>query len=420
MSVATVQNSIASQKEFIRPELPLLYMTGSRLWNRIKTRTDAKAVSNRPIRAPLAVSPGGKFRQFEPDGGDMQLGSGPLQTFGTLSCVYFLQATQYTARAEWTTDSDEKAIKDYVAFTEEEAVKSFVGYMDAIVSNGDGSNLLDTVVSTSGTNGLVVNNANLFQDNQDIDVYTPNLAAYVGTVTVAFQDIGNNTIWLTGPFPGGTTTGYLLLVSGSAGVANSGIFGLKYYHAGTNTGSFMNIQRSAFPGRFNTPTIAVNGPLTPAIARAIEAQVELAMGIDKADESEVVIHCNVDMRAAWEANAFLVQRVIQNEVKGDTSVDMLKRRAPTEMGGRPMLINERALPGRLDILSLKNWFRIESHPFDQYEVGGQTIFPAYGISGGLAASMISYYVTGCQIGMDQPRLDASLTSVTVPKNYFGK
>ena len=419
MSVATVQNSIASQKEFIRPELPLLYMTGARLWNRIKTRTDVKAVSNRPARIPLAVSPGGKFRQFEPDGGDMALGSGPLQTFGSLSCVYFLQATQYTARAEWTTDSNEKAIKDYVAFTEEEAVKSFVGYMDALVANGDGSNTLDTVVSTTGTNGLVVNNANLFQDNQDIDVYSV-LGTFVGTVTVAFEDIGNNTIWLTGAFPTGTTTGYLLLVSGSAGVANSGIFGLRYYHTGTNTGSFMNIQRSAFPGRFNTPTLAVNGALTPAIARAIEAQVELAMGIDKADESEVVIHCNVDMRAAWETNALLVQRVIMNEVKGDSSVDMLKRRPTTEIGGRPMLVNERALPGRLDICSLKNWFRIESHPFDQYEVGGQTIFPSYGISGGLQASMISYYVTGCQIGLDQPRLDASLTSVTIPKGYFGR
>ena len=418
MSIATVQNSIASQKEFIRPELPLLYMTGARFWNRIKTRTDVKAVSNRPARIPLAVSPGGKFRQFEPDGGDMALGSGPLQTYGTLSCVYFLQATQYTARAEWTTDSDEKAIKDYVAFTEEEAVKSFVGYMDSLVASGAGANVIDTVTGTSSTNGLLVNNPNLFQDNQDIDVYTA-AYAYLGTCTVAFTDVLNQTIWLTGPFPANTVATCLLLVSGSAGVANSGLFGLQYYHTGTNTGSFMNIQRSAFPGRFNTPTRAVNGPLTPAVARAIEAQVELAMGIDKADESEVIMHCNVDMRAAWEANALLVQRVIMNEVKGDTSVDMLKRRAPTEIGGRPMLINERALPGRIDICALKNWFRIESHPFDQYEVGGQTIFPAYGISGGLAASMISYYVTGCQIGLDQPRLDASLTAITVPSGYFG-
>jgi len=34
-----------------------------------------------------------------------------------------------------------------------------------------------------------------------------------------------------------------------------------------------------------------------------------------------------------------------NEVKGDQSVDMLKRNAPTQIAGREMLVNERAAPG---------------------------------------------------------------------------
>lgn len=417
MSVASVSQTIASQHEYVRPELELLYMLSSRVWSRIKTRTDVKAVSNRPARIPFEALSGGKFRAGNFDGGDLGQGSGPVETYGTLSCTSFLQASEYTALTEYSTDSDEKAIKDYVSLTQQRAAETFSGYMDAAFQ-GNGSNTLDTVVSTV-TNGLVVNNANLFQDNQDIDIYSALGTAAVATVTVQSVDIANNTIWLTGPVPAGVTTGYLLLISGSAGVSNSGLLGIQYYNVGGNSGSFMNIQRSAYPGKFSTPTIAVNGALTPAVVRALEAQIRLAIGIERADEGDIVAHCNVDMQAAWENNALLVQQVIYNEVKGDESVDMLKRSAPTKIAGREMLVNERATPGRIDFLALKHWFRIETKPLDYYEVGGQTIFPTYGISGGLMAAMVFYLVTMVQVGNGQPRMGAFLSGVTVPKNYFG-
>ncbi|HEX7766794.1 MAG TPA: hypothetical protein VF443_08775, partial [Nitrospira sp.] len=187
-----------------------------------------------------------------------------------------------------------------------------------------------------------------------------------------------------------------------------------------NAGSYMNIQRSSFPGKYSTPTITVNGALTPASVRAVQAQIELAMGIDKADAADLVAHCNVDMRSAWENNALLVQRVIMNEVKGDQSVDMLKKKAPTEIAGREALINERAKPGYIDFLGLKHWFRLEGHPLDYYEVGGQTVFPTYSIDGGLAASCLFYLVTGVQVGNGQPRLGAFMSGITVPKYFFGR
>jgi hypothetical protein len=417
MSVASVSQSIASQHEFLRPELELLYMASSRLWSRIKTRTDVKAVSNRPARIPFETLSGGKFRSWNPDGGDMGQGSGPAQAYGTLSCTYFLQASQYTALTQWSTDSDEKAIKDYVSLTQQRAAETFSAYMDAALQ-GDGSNTLDTVVSTT-TNGLVVNNANLFQDNQDVDVWSALGGTFRGTATIQSVDIANNTIWTTAALPGGTVAGDLLLISGSAGVANSGLFGLRYYQVSGNAGTYMNLQRSAFPGKYSTPYINVNGALTPALVRALEAQIELAMSIDKADSAELVAHCNVDMRAAWENNSLLVQSVILNEVKGDESVDMLKRKAPTQIAGRELLVNERAKPGIIDFLGLKHWFRIEGHPLDYYEVGGQTIFPAYGGSGGLASSMIFYLVTGVQVGNAQPRIGAYMNGVSIPKGYFG-
>lgn len=419
MAVATVQNSIAAQIEWTRGELPVLFLLASRLWKRIGLRTDVKPISNRPARIPFLPLAGAKFRTGGFDGQDMGIGSGPMETFGNLSCVGFLQCTEYTALADWSTDSDEKAIANYVTLTQSQAAKTFAGYMDATFQ-GDGSNTLDTVVSTVAS-GLVVNNANFFQDNQDIDCYSALTggAGFIATVTILSVDIQNNTIWLTGAVPGGVGTGTKLLISGSPGLANSGLYGLRYYQQGGNAGSYMGVQRSAFPGKFSTSTIAVNGTLTPSIVRALEAQIELAIGLEEADNSDLVVHCNVDMRAAWENNAILVQRVIQNEVKGDESVDMLKRRAPTVMGGWEVLTNERALPGLVDFLALKNWFRIETKPLDYFEVGGQTIFPGYGISGGLNSTMLFYLVQMVQTGNQNPRSGGYLSNVTIPSKYFG-
>jgi len=420
MPGATVSQAIASQHEFLRPDLELLYLASSRLWSRIKARTDIKAISNRPARIPFEALSGGKFRSWNPDGGNLGTGSGPTEVFGNLSCTFFLQASQYSALADWSTDTDDKAIKAYVSLTQQRAAETMAGYMESVFVTSDGSNTIDTVVSTT-TGGLVVHNANFFQDNQDIDCYSALTGApgFIATVTVESVDIANNTIWLTGAVPGGVTGGTYLLVSGSAGVPNSGLNGLRNYLVGGNAGSYMGVLRSSYPGKFSTPVVSVNGSLTPSIVRALQAQIELAIGIDKAEAAELVAHCNVDMRAAWENVGIQITRVMYGEIKGDSSLDMLKKNAPGEIAGRELLVNERALPGLIDFLGLKHWFRLETKSLDYYSIQGQTLFPAYAADGGLAASMLFYLVVGLQTGAAQPRLNASLTNITIPHGYFG-
>lgn len=417
MSVATAQNSVASQQEFLRPELELLYMESARVWSRIKVRTDVKPVSTRPSRIPFEVLAGGDFRVADFDGGDLGDGSGPQEAFGNLSCISLLQASAYTALAEWSTDSDQKSIKDYVSLINERATQTMAGYMDALLQ-GSGANDLDTVQSVV-TGGIVIQNANSFQDNQRIDIWTAIGGTFVATVQIQSVDSGSNTIWLTAAVPGAVATGQVILVNGSSGVANSGLYGLRYYQVNGNAGTYMGISRSGYPGKFSTPYINVGGSLTPAVVRALEGQIELAMSIDRADKAGLIAHCNVDMRAAWENNSILVQRVIMNEVKGDESVDMLKKKAPTVIAGRELLVNERAKPGIIDFLGLENWFRIETKSLDYYEVAGQTVFPAYGASGGIASKMLFYLVLMTQIGNGQPRIGAYMNNITIPAGYFG-
>ena len=62
MSVANVQQSIAAQHEYLRPNLEELALLSGTLWKRINSRTDIKPVSNRPSRIPFQPTTGGIFR----------------------------------------------------------------------------------------------------------------------------------------------------------------------------------------------------------------------------------------------------------------------------------------------------------------------------------------------------------------------
>jgi hypothetical protein len=426
MPIGSVSLNIASQAEYLRDTLEELVLLQGVLWKRINKATDITAISNRPARIPFNVLTGGIFRTGSNlfDNADMGRGSAPTQTFGNLSAVSFLQASEYTALSEYSTDSTEKAVENYVTLTNRQATETFAGYMDSLICQSDGSNTLDTIVSVSGA-GLVVNNADIFQDNQLLDVWTALSGTFVQTVQVLSVDIANNTIWLTATPAAGVVAGCLLLVTGSAGVANSGAFGIPYYHVSGNAGNYMGVPRSSFPGKFSTPqvnpgTSSTNtGALTPASVRAMQAQIDLAMGIDAGDD-EVVAHMNVDMAAAWENNALPVQSIVRDGAQSDSSHDMLPKRQVTTIGGREILRNVRAKTGRIDFLNFKHWFRLETKALDMYEVGGQTLFPTYGASGGINSTMIFYLTIMCQFGLGQPRREAYMGNVTIPKFYFGK
>jgi hypothetical protein len=425
MGIANGAQALASEQEYVRPELEDLSLSASILLKRIQKNTSVKPVSDRPARIPTMPSRGGKPRVGNMNGADLGIGSGPTQVPGQLTTTCFIHAFSYTKQAEYATDSDEKAIENFATLTRSIAPKQFADFLDTLLCTSDGSNTLDTVVSLvaagGNTVGIVVNNANEFLDDQDIDVWTSVGGTFVTTITVQSSDVLSNTIWLLNPIVTGTiTAGMKLLVNGSSGQANSGMFGLPYYQVGTNTGNWMGVQRSAWPGKYITPTIAVNGALTPQIVRAIQSQIELSMGPEKADADELIAHANVSEQDAWEQNALLVQHIIMNEVKGDSSVDMLKKKAPGAIGGREFVVNPRAIPGRLDFLALKNASTIETKGIDFYDVGGQTLFGVIGASGGQASSLVFYMVAEFQLAMVQTRLNAFLTGISIPHGLFGQ
>ena len=420
MSIASVSQTIALQHEYLQDKVNDLTLASSVLWGRIKVRTDIKAVSNRPSRIAFETLTGGKFRVFNPDGGDMGQGSGSTMSYGTISCSYYLLACQYTALTEYSTDTDTKAIENYATKQLQDSTKWMAGYMDSLIQ-GDGSNTLSTVVSVTGTQ-VAVANANAFQDGQDVDFYSAlgGSADYLGSSTILSVDISSNSIWLTAAPAGGVGAGTLVLVSGSPGLANTGYYGLRAFQVNGNAGSYLNIQKNTAPGKFSTPYVnGLNQAMTAARARALKAQIELAVGADRADKPDFVAQMNVDSVAAWENIGLTVSRNIWNQQKGDATLDMQKRNAVETFMEYEIIKNVRAAPQLIDLLALENWSRVESRPVDYYEVGGQTMFTAYGTSGGTAASTMFYLVTGGNLFNEQPRESAYLNNLPTQPGYFG-
>lgn len=407
---ASVGQVLGMMKEFIRPNLSKLYIQETKLIHRIggpkagmpKVSTGANA---RPYRVPLELLAGFKSATGTPDAGALPRGSGPTTDAGTLVPVYIYQAGEWTKATEINTNSDKKAIEDYANLMAERALKQFNRLMESLIQ-GDGSFTLDTVVSTA-TNQLTVNNANQFYDNQDIDCWSSLSGTFLGTVTIQSVDGPNKQLNLTGAVPGGVAAGTLLLLNGSAGVSNSGLFGIKYYQVQSSSGSVMNLQRSAYPGKLSTPHVAAGGnSLTPAIARRIEGQMIAALGVDFAEDAELLVHWNADMAAQWENAAQGPATVIFNQVKGETLPDMVKRVPPKTFMSHESIRSTNATPARVDLLNLKYWFKIENQPIDFFEIGGQTEFAIVGSNGAPIQSTASWLWTGVQFGNENVRAGA--------------
>jgi hypothetical protein len=419
MPGASVGQVLGLMKEYVRPNLPKLYPNEHFLWHKIGgPKAGVEVVSNRPARVPLELLAGFKVRTGNPDGGGLGRGSGPTTDAGTLVPVYIYQAGEYTKATEINTKSDKQAIEQYAQMMAERALDQLNTAMESIIQ-GDGSFTLDTVVSTA-TNQLTVNNANQFYDNQDVDLWSALSGNFLGTVTILSVDAPNNQLNLTGAVPANVIAGTLILLNGAAGVSNSGMFGIKYYQVQSNVGSVMNLQRSAYPGKLSTPHVAAgNAALTPALARRLEAQMIAALGVEAPDKVDLIAHMNTDMAAAWENVAQNVSSIVFNQVKGDATVDMMKKSTPKTFAGREILRSTHATPARIDLLPLKCFFKIENQPIDYYDVSGQTEFPAYNTDGAPMQSTLSYLWTGCQLGNENVRAGAYCDGIAIPTGYFG-
>lgn len=417
---------VAYQYEKLLPRIEELMQGDTTLFEKIEKR-NVETQSSRAMRGILDVYSGTSPSQVDPDGGDFGRGKAIVSTYWQLSPVFFSAATEFTKYAEIATDGKEKAVEPAAKRNLEKMTQRFKVFLESLLnSDSTGSGTIDTVTST-GTNQLVVGNANQFQDQMNFNIFpslgAPARAGYNpdGTVTVLSNDATTSvqTVFLTGPVPAGTQAGDLCIVAGAPGVASTSLFSLQYHQNNPgNTGTWLNLSRSAYPGRLITPQVNMaNFAINPAAIQRGKNAMKSALGIDNPNVKEFLIHYNTDQDAAWQNLSLTPQIVVANQLKGGSAVDMLQSNSAETVGGMDKLVSIHAKRGRIDGLVLKHWGRGEIKPIGPLDFGGQTLWPIYGASGGLSAATITYIWGGFNFFVDNPRAGVYWPNCGIPASY---
>jgi|SRR5579883_570478 hypothetical protein len=415
-------NVIALQLEKVRDKVPLLYERDDILLTMIQQRGDIERVSSRNMRLPLQVNPGGKAGSYNADGGDLGRGSGTQYDMAQVSPIFFRFAIEITKLVEYATNGKERAVENATKREVANGMRQFRAFLDKLMQTA-GNGVLGTISSVAGNTFTmtVPSGAALVYPGQTIQIYDTtlttnrNIAAGVTTTVQTADPITTQQITVDN-VPTGTVATDVIVHDGLSGAQPVSLFGLKYHQNNATTGTWLNLNRANYPVLLQTPRVnAGNAALTPAAVRLAINKVRKALGINHL--AKLIAYMAVEQEHAWENLGITVSQIIKEGGSGGgNDLDLLFTGRKT-MSGIPIKSSVNADQTRVDFLDLSHWGRAVLKDIDFYEVNGNTVFPIYGASGGIAASYIFYFDTAFQVWSDSPRSGAYIDTLARPSGY---
>jgi hypothetical protein len=426
MAQQTNAQVVAAQLERVVDKIEVLYERGDDTLQLIQKANDVKTVSTRNMRIVLQVTAGGKGGSYNPDGGDLGIGSGESYDVATLSPVYKKMSFQMTSLAQWATDSDEKAIIDETNRIVSEGMLQFRAYLDKQV-NATASFSLGTIGSIAGTT-LTMNvptGPQLVYENQTIQIYdttqTINRSANAGVTTtvLATDPVSAQTI-VVDQLPAGTIAGDVLMSDGLVGANPIDLFTIKYHQNNATTGVWQNLNRATYPAKLATPRVnGNNGALVPMQPWLAVNKIKKSLGLNKV--GKLIAHMAVEQSQAWNQLAVTVQIIDRSRRETGEGQDMGIRAydsGPGNMCGIPIKEAQNADQTRIDFLDLSVWGRAVMNPVGFYKgANGKVWFQIYGASGGIATAMQFHYISNFQLFNRNPRRGAFIDSLARPSGF---
>lgn len=419
-------NVVALELEKVREKVPLTFERENILLNMIEERGEAVTVSGRLMRLPLQLIPGGQAQAFNPDGGDMGRGSFTGYDVAQVTPKFYDFAIEYSKLLMWATKQPQQAVANAVQREMENANKQFATFMDKIFQTS-GNGVIGTIASVAGQvlTMSVPFGAALVFDNQTVQVYDTTLTTNRGSFRVGSHDqivAQSITADPSTPLPAGTVATDVLVYAGLGGAQPVGILGLKYHHNNATTGTWLNLNRATYPFQLRTNRVnGNNSALTPQIPRLAYNFIRKSLGSnegrDKRKPSKLIAYMNVEQEAAWENLAITTSTIVKEGAGGRAdSYDGLFSGNLT-MSGVPIKTSVNADQTRIDFLDLSHWGRAVMLPMGLHDVGGNTVWPVYGASGGLSAAELFYLVYGMEPWIDSPRSGAFSDNLARPSGY---
>jgi hypothetical protein len=216
--------------------------------------------------------------------------------------------------------------------------------------------------------------------------------------------------------PAGTIVTDVIVHDGLVGAQPSSLFGVLYHQSNATTGTWLNLNRATYPVELATPAVnGNNSTITPGAVRLAINKVRKALGVSQL--GRIIAYTSLEQEHAWEQLGVTISQIIKEGGAGRaTDLDLLFTGEKT-MAGVPIKASINANQARVDFLDLEHWGRAVMQDIDYYDVGGQTVFPIYGVSGGLSAAYLFYFLTGFQVWNDSPRSGAYIYNLALPAGY---
>ncbi len=411
------QQVVALELERVIPKIQTLFERDDMFYSTIKKRNVEK-VSNRQMRIPLEIRPGGKFAYFNPNGGDLGRGSGPSFDKAIVNCVFMVEAIEYTKLTEWSTDSDRKAIINAVRRLTATALDELRRQLDSqLMQNGTGVvGTIGVVATSGGVDTYTLNSdgfgARLVRYDQTIQVYDATLATLRGSGTITLWDVANKQIQVTPAIAGAIATDVLVVDGITAPASMPAVYGVPYHHSNASTGTWLGFSRSSTPEIRSNGVNALNNPLSLPLPRLAMNLIGNRVGIKNTFRPNAWMH-----PAQQQAYEQLGQAVILiNKQPKDEALNMYFG-DNMQMAGAKVMTSYNWNPERIDFVSDEIWGRGEILPLGFYKTDGRNIFEIRGPSGGVATADIFYMVNGVQFFVNNPAATAYIFDLAVPSGY---
>jgi hypothetical protein len=413
---AVVEADVAAvELERVIPKVRTVFERDDKFYATIRKRP-AEKVSNRQMRVPLELRPGGVFQYFNADGGDLGRGGGPLLDKAVVSVVFMSENIEYTKLAQWSTDDDRKSVVNAVRRLTATALDELRRQIDSqLMQPGTGVVGTISAVSTAagvdtytlGTDGF---GARLVRHGQPVQVFDATLATNRGTGTITKWDVENKEIDVTPAIAGAVATDVLVVQGISAPASLPALLGVPYHHSNASSGTWLGFSRSTTPEIRSNRVNGNNASLTLPLPRLALNKIGNRLGIDNNFKPVAWLH-----PAQKQAYEEIGQLVTQITMKGDQTLDLYFDKM--QMAGAPVKESYNWDKTRIDFIVEEVWGRAEILPVGFYTTDGRKIFELRGASGGVATADIFYMVVGMQTFVMNPAATAYIDNLSVPSGY---
>lgn len=406
----------ATELEKVLPKVRRAFEYDDKFWATVEKKNVEK-ISNRQMRIPLELRPGGKFRYFNPNGGDLGRGGANTYDKAVLQSVFMAEAIEYTKLADWSTDSDRKAVVQAVRKNVTNATMEIRRQLDS-QSMQPGTGVIGTVLTDTpagGFNVIVLTNtfgARLMRAGQTVQVFDATLATNRGSAEITTWDVANNTIQLFPQIANVAPTDVIVTEGISSPASLPALFGVPYHHSNAATGNWLGMNRATTPEIRSNRVNANNNPFTLPLPRLAVNYVGNRIGIDENFKPTAWTHpCQ---KQAYEEIGQLVS-IIQKNGSSPDKLDMYFDKF--QMAGMSLRESFSWDKTRIDIVNLDVWGRGETLPLGFYTSDGRKIFEVRGASGGVATAELFYMVVGTQLFVTNPAATAYIDNLAIPAGY---